>query len=410
MKVAYVMPHSYEYLFPNEIARMNSPNELDISILANSDNCENRYCKASLLAGIEPVFYYLSSTARSVAEFTHRDGYTMKRVPIDLKRGRYGEYGWEFSFRLLKELSNDPIDAAFVFTYALNPVLPLDMYDLLAIGSKVTGYPIVARHGGNSAKCLFLGKRSVPGRVSIKKMTLGVAARIVLASRSEYHVLNQEMGFSQDKLVHLQDPVDLDRFHAGLSRETICERLGKDPNKRYLLYVGRLSLWKGIQHLLNAMSRIRKVRRDVNLLIVGYGECEKQLKRQMEELGLQDEVSFEGLVLHDLLPMYYNLADVLVLPSYDESAPNVLQEAVACNVPCVASNVGGVPYLLRDNLGILVEPRDEDGLFQAIMSVLDGKFKPNQEIRKELLNEWELGSFAKKLRVLWEQVTSSERI
>jgi glycosyltransferase involved in cell wall biosynthesis len=406
MRVAYVMPHSYEYLFPNEIAKMNSPDEFDTSIMAKSDNCENKYCKASLIVGIEPVFYYLSSTARSAAGFTHRDGYTMKRVPIDLKRRGYGKYGWELSFRLLNELSNDAIDAALVFTYALNPLLPLDMYDLLAIGSKVSGYPMVARHGGDSARCLFLGKRSVPGRALTKKTTLRMAARIVLASRSEYLFLSRDMKLERGKLVFLQDPVDLGRFRAGLSREAACRRLDKDPNRRYVLYVGRLVFPKGIQHLLNVMPRIKKVYKNVSLLIVGYGELEKPLKRLVEQLGLRDEVSFEGLVLHDLLPMYYSLADVFVLPSHDESAPNVLQEAVACNVPCVSTTVGGIPYILRDNLGILVEPGDEGGLFQAIMSVLDGKFKPNQEARKKLLNEWEITNFGQKLRVLWEQVAS----
>ena len=136
MKIAYVMPHSYEYLYPKEMSKFKSPDELDYKILCNSDDYEHKICKATQITDMEPYFYYFSSCTKNSREFIHKYGYKMKKVPVDLKKGKYGNYGWEFSYTILKELSRNDFDLIFVFTYVLNMLLPIDMYDIIAIYCK----------------------------------------------------------------------------------------------------------------------------------------------------------------------------------------------------------------------------------------------------------------------------------
>ena len=403
MKVAYIMPHSYEYLFPEAVRSHLDPNFLDESILTKLDNYENRFCRASLIAGIEPTLYYFSNLTKRAEEFAHRDGYLMKKIPVNLRRGRLGSYGWEYSFSLLKHLSNDSFDLAFVFTYALNSLVWMDMYDLIAFHSKIKQYPLVARHGGGTANCYYRNNYSLPGRKLTKKIGLDFAARVIVGSKNEYRVLKENMKLPESKLIYLQDPVDLARFHP-IDRTIACQRLSKDQRKRYVLYVGRLERNKGIQHLTNIFPRLKGLYPNLVLIIVGYGDYKAQLQMRALEVGVRDDVSFEGPVFDDALPHYYNIAEVLVLPSYAEAQPNVLQEALACNLPSVATHVGGIPDVLDDGIGLMVPPTDEDSLFRGIRDVLDGRFSINQEKRTKLLGAWQIDNFARTLKKIYSDI------
>ena len=402
MKIAYIMPHSYEYLYPKEMSEFKSPDELDYKILCNKEDYEDRYCKVSKLAGMEPTFYYLSSCSKKVTEFTHKFGHKMKKIPVNLKRGGYGKYGWEYSYSLLKELSKDDFDLIFVFTYVLNVLLPLDMYDILALSCKKNKYPLITRHGGGSSKLTIKG-HPVIGRQWIKKLTLNMADKIIVLGQTEFSVLKDDLKIKEDKLVLLKNPVDFNNFHE-IPKEIAAETLDKDPTKKYILFVGRLERGKGIQHVINILPKLIKFHPNIVFLIVGYGPFENELRRLVTDKNLQDYVSFEGLVFHDSMKFYYNIADVFCLPSYGEGTPNVIQEAVVCNTPSVGTNVGGIPDILSDGVGILVPPKDEDELFEGMKKILDGNFEINQEKRKRLLNELSMENFGQRLKEIYKEV------
>lgn len=410
MKIAYVMPHSYELVYPKEMSKFKSPDELDYKILCNKEDYEDRYCNVSKLAGMDPTFYYLSSCAKKVTEFTHKFGHKMKKIPVNLKRGGYGKYGWEYSYTLLKELSKDNPDLIFVYTYVLNVLLPLDMYDILALYCKKHKYPLIARHGGGSAKCLIRG-HTVPGRQWIKKLTLNMADKIIVPDMTEFSVLKDDLKINENKLVYLRNPIDLTNFYE-MPKEAAASSLNKDPTKKYTLFVGRLDKSKGIHHIINILPKLIKFHPNIVFLIVGYGPFENELRRLVTDKNLQDCVSFEGLVFHDSLKFYYNIADVFVMPSYisaSHGSSNVLQEALACNTSSVGTNAGGLPDILSDGIGVLIPPKEDNTLdytvlLEGMKKILDGKFEINQEKRKRLLNEWSMENVGQRLKEIYEEV------
>ncbi len=409
IKVAYILPHSYEYYYPKEMNDFNSLNDLDDMILRKRTNyCENKICRATQLAGIEPQLYYFSPCAKKPVEFIHDYGYDMKKIPaFNFRGGKYGMYGWQYSYSLFRELSNDDHDIYFVLTYTLNDLLPLDAYDTIALYCKKKKYPLIARHGGSSANCSIRG-HSIFYRQLIKKFTLNIADKIIVPSQMEYSILKEKLKINENKLVCLKDPIDLNTYYE-IPREIAASKLEKDSTKKYILFVGRLAEGKGIHHVIQILPRLIEVHPDIVFLIVGYGPFENMLRKLVAEKKLEKYVVFEGLITSNFLKYYYNVADVFVLPSYSEGTPNVIQEAVACNVPCIATNVGGIADILSEDIGILVNPKDNDSLLKGAQKILDGNFEINQKKRNKLLNEWSMDYFGRKLKKIYETVLEGYR-
>lgn len=114
---------------------------------------------------------------------------------------------------------------------------------------------------------------------------------------------------------------------------------------RNLLFVGALSPRKNLFALLDAVSRLREGGRRVRLRIVGFGALEHQVAATVERLGLRAAVELTGRV-PSALP-YLSEADLLILPSFVESFPNVLLEALFVGTPAVGSSVGGIREILK---------------------------------------------------------------
>jgi glycosyltransferase involved in cell wall biosynthesis len=133
--------------------------------------------------------------------------------------------------------------------------------------------------------------------------------------------------------------------------------------------VGRLHPQKGVQHLLDALLRIREQLPKTRLLIAGEGELRGELQAQAQELGLSASVVFTGA--RSDVPDILAAIDLFVLPSLWEGLPLAVLEAMAAELPVVATAVGGVPELVVDGeTGRLVVPGDATALAQAIVSTL----------------------------------------
>ena len=136
-----------------------------------------------------------------------------------------------------------------------------------------------------------------------------------------------------------------------------------------VLFSGRMIALKGIPTALKAASVMR--RSSSTFVFAGNGEV-GQWKQMASSLGLPEErCRFIGPVGYDLMPYLYPLASAFVLPSYSESFPLTLLEAMASGTPVIASDVGGVPEMITSgSTGLLVPPRDHHALAEAIGTVL----------------------------------------
>jgi glycosyltransferase involved in cell wall biosynthesis len=148
--------------------------------------------------------------------------------------------------------------------------------------------------------------------------------------------------------------------------------------KKVVLYVGHFGLRKGIPILIEAMKAVSKEVRDVTLLCVGgvptwlpKGEYLDYLKRLTSSNELEGKIMFLGSLPQQLLPAYYCLSSVFVLPSYYEAFPKVLIEAMACEKPVISSKMGGTSDSVEDGVnGFLVPFGDSKGLAKAMITLL----------------------------------------
>ncbi|MCI8730341.1 MAG: glycosyltransferase family 4 protein [Lachnospiraceae bacterium] len=146
-----------------------------------------------------------------------------------------------------------------------------------------------------------------------------------------------------------------------------------------IIGVGRLSPQKNWSMLLNAYAKLPDEFRSHKLVIYGQGNEEKKLKQLSERLKIEKDVCFPGFCrsIKDALKE----AELFVLSSNYEGMPNVLMEAMAMGLPCIATNcpIGGTSFLIRhDENGMLVEVGNTRELTAAIMTLLSDKDKADR--------------------------------
>src|SRR6185437_7900373 len=142
-------------------------------------------------------------------------------------------------------------------------------------------------------------------------------------------------------------------------------------------YVGNLAAEKGADVLVEAMGALARRGRAADLAIIGAGALEPALRARVAALGIEGRVRFLGRRVHDEVPQWISAFDVLCLPSRREGCPNVVLEALASGRPVVASEVGGVPELLRGDNRILVPPDRPDALADALARALARTWSPD---------------------------------
>ena len=158
--------------------------------------------------------------------------------------------------------------------------------------------------------------------------------------------------------------------------EAARRTIGVPADRRLLLCVANLLAEKGQHVLIEALARMEIGATESLLVLIGSDPSpmrvyQRRLERLIARHDLGRRVRLLGPVAQDVLPHWYRAADVLVLPTFREGSPNVVREALACGTPVVASRVGGVPELITsEEMGVLVEPGDVDGLARSLHAVL----------------------------------------
>ncbi|WP_432741260.1 glycosyltransferase family 4 protein [Methylobacter sp. G7] len=151
-----------------------------------------------------------------------------------------------------------------------------------------------------------------------------------------------------------------------------------EQDKRYLLYVGRLTPIKGVHVLIEAFREIHRQMPDVRLIITGSsffgGAAKTAYEQELVKLAepVNDAIVFTGYLPHENLKYLYSMADMIVLPSvWQDPCPLVVLEAMASGSCLVASAVGGIPEVVESGInGVLVKPADADALALAVCSTL----------------------------------------
>jgi D-inositol-3-phosphate glycosyltransferase len=226
-----------------------------------------------------------------------------------------------------------------------------------------------------------LGEHEPPIRLDSEAQLVKNADHLMVSNHREKVQMVWTYGVPAEKISVIPCGVDPSLF-IPRNAEQSKAHLGL-PDKRYILFVGRIDPVKGIDTLLRAIKRVkeaRNAREDVHLLIIG-GDLDhteagqnseiNKLKRLTGSLEIKDMVTFLGAQRQDQLPYFYAAADMCILPSRYESFGMVALEAMACGTPVIASKVGGLASFIQNGMsGLLIPEGDEVSLAEKILLLL----------------------------------------
>jgi len=258
-----------------------------------------------------------------------------------------------------------------------------------------------------------VGGREPSHRLQAERHIAQEADRIVCASRNEAETLARLYKVPREKTAVIPCGVDTDLFRP-LDRREARRLLGLPLERPIALFVGRLEPVKGLDTLLRALSQLPS---SVLLLVVGGDEGDNAGRQCLRELarnlGVEGQVAFRPAVPHEMLPLWYNAADVCVIPSHYESFGMVALEAMACGVPVVASRVGGLQETVIDGAtGLLVWPPRPDVLAPRLAALLEDEAlrrRLGQEARRRAqAYHWE--AVATQVESLYRQLLGPRRL
>ncbi|HEY44198.1 MAG TPA: glycosyltransferase family 1 protein [Anaerolineae bacterium] len=220
-------------------------------------------------------------------------------------------------------------------------------------------------------------------RLESEARLLRLADRVVAATPAEVAQIQWLYREDTHRVVVIPPGVDTSRFYP-IPDDEAKEYIGVPCHDRMLLFVGRIEPLKGIDTLIEAVGILHKEkvleRHPFCLAVIG-GDPEasrEQMSAEMERLhsmrkslGILDLITFLGKRDQDTLPYYYSAAEVVVVPSHYESFGLVALEAMACGTPVVASETGGLAFLVKDGeTGFHVPAANPEALAEKLRLII----------------------------------------
>ncbi|MGD0454119.1 MAG: glycosyltransferase family 4 protein [Solirubrobacteraceae bacterium] len=223
-----------------------------------------------------------------------------------------------------------------------------------------------------------------PGAATTATMRLIAATATTVVANSHYTADTVRAAAANARLEVVHPAIDLTHFDpARIDRGAARARLGVAGTRHVLLgVVAQLSPWKGQDTAIEALGLLRERRVDAHLLLVGSAKFVARstrfdneayvarLRRLIADAGLEDRVSWLGE--RDDVPELIRALDILLLPSQEEPFARALLEAMALEVPVLATNVGGPPEIVRDGRdGYLLPPGEPAAWEQAVRRIVE---------------------------------------
>jgi D-inositol-3-phosphate glycosyltransferase len=229
-------------------------------------------------------------------------------------------------------------------------------------------------------------------RIDGERKVIREADRIVAATPAELAQLQWLYKADTRRVTVIPPGVDISRFYP-IPPDEAKDCIGVDCAHHLILFVGRIEPLKGLDVLIKALAVLKEngfmQKNPLCLAVIGGdpGASPETMSAEMqraqamcEKYGLQDIIQFMGKRSQDALPYYYSAADVLVMPSHYESFGMVALEAMACGTPVVASQVGGLAFLVQDGVtGYTVPSGDPHALAERL-----GLLIQDTEARKKM--------------------------
>jgi glycosyltransferase involved in cell wall biosynthesis len=213
-----------------------------------------------------------------------------------------------------------------------------------------TGKPFIAHiHATEFDRCA--GDNINFSVYEIEKEGLERADGIIAISQRIKDILINKYGISENKIELIHNGIDKRYFQKNAGKNLQMEHLKKSGNK-VVLYVGRLTVQKGIEFLIRAAKEVISYDKKVCFVIAGSGELRDKLISLAAELGISDKVFFPGFLRGEKLAEAYKSADVLVMPSVSEPFGLIPLESLINGTPVIISKQSGVSEVLINSLKV----------------------------------------------------------
>ncbi|AFV22750.1 LPS glycosyltransferase [Methanolobus psychrophilus R15] len=162
--------------------------------------------------------------------------------------------------------------------------------------------------------------------------------------------------------------IDFNKFYVDISYSERQNLIG---------YIGRFSKEKGTLNFVESIPLILKHKKDLFFLVAGSGQLQEKINKCAQDNNISDHTLFESWIPHENLPVYLNKLKLIVLPSDTEGLPNIMLEAMACGTPVLATPVGSIPDIIKDEeTGFIMENNSIECISKNVIRVFQ---KPDLE-------------------------------
>ena len=201
-----------------------------------------------------------------------------------------------------------------------------------------------------------------------------ITDRVICISDIVNRFANETQRINARKLITIHNGIDSKYTVSEKRTSGLRKELDIPTDHSVICTITHMEEHKGLAYLLESASLLLQSRNDVSFLIVGEGSLKEELRKLCVILKIEKNVIFAGE--RSDIPEILSLTDIFVLPSLREGLGLVILEAMACGKPVIATNVGGVPEVVKDGVsGTLVPPKDPEALYSAMKELLDDREK-----------------------------------
>ena len=327
--------------------------------------------KALVEKGIEVVVYTMNIDGNKkldvpLGKEVNLDGVKVFYFPMTFRP-------WQYSYKLHQALAKSVKDFDLIHITSVF----LSVSTLGAYYAKKFNKPyIISPHGSlmneplrnrNTKKQIYISL------IERKNLTDASAIHFTVETEKEEYI---KAGLSLKKTIIIPNGLDIEEFNT-ITRDSAThfkEKFGIAPDKKIILFLGRLNWKKGLDTLIPAFSEVLK--KEPKAVLVLAGPDDENYKREVlkfiDEVNLRtSDIVFTGMLVGEDKTAVYKESDVFVLPSYSENFGMVVVEAMYSCLPVVITKyVGIAPEIIKNNAGIVIK-KSEKELTEAILKILN---------------------------------------
>ena len=326
----------------------------------------------------------------------------------------------EFNHKVYQQFKRQIQDKYYDLVHVITPMMPRYPAKVVKVCKNIpfllgpvnggvpfpSGFQEIAKQ--ESAHYNFLraiGRALIPGYVETYKK----ADRILAGSTYTLKMLQDLFDIPDSKISLF--------YENGITKDFLTEsqKPKNNQDKLNLLFVGRLVPYKGADMLIEAVSKLgQNIQNKIQLTIVGDGSEKNYLQQRVKELNLDNIVTFTGWVRQQETIEYYRKSDIFCFPSIREFGGAVVLEAMACGLPCIVVNNGGIAEYVTKATGFTIEPISREFLIKELTSKIQLLIE-DKNLRNELstnsikkAQEFEWGQKAKKMVDIYHEIIASK--